>query len=949
MFHLKRLTRKADCLNDAGIEQQEWEVEANASFGIWLPRSAPLLTWEQMATTPHPLLSWAKTLPSNSALPTWFSDGEKSLAPENEVKAVKLARSSIGLLTVKPPAEPEFYESFVQIWRAFYYGVRVGIALKPYRKDPGGIIPERLADVARDMSITTSAFHQAWDLLTPEAGIVGTRFSSNLGAAATALGKFAPQLGQELTQSTFLTLQSLLAFVLDEKLGQPVIFDGYADQSENILPMLFVSGEGKNLKGHRAGCVAERIRAPFATAFLDPVTIGPRVLDKKMLRSLRIAACVSKPILQKHPKVPGINDEVALRLGFGLGGNETIELQGDSGGGVACANAIGTSLGNRHNQNVTGSFEVKCDEYKEDAAPHRGAELWPENLGFGSVDSTSLSQKLKAAAEQPDTVVYLHESQNLGPDSGPPLKDWKDDQERIAGNGLKIKAIGGKTSFLQFLDDLTGDERINRVIRTNCLRSLVQWQVSTRPKNISLTESNATNPGLDAKQNCALKPINGTISAGEQVPQFFADTWDQDAIDRLLHSNQSRLWLSVSNRNASSYLHVREFTARLHAYLSSHEGQAKHFGTKSVLVVHWTNDIETETAADWPSDYERALADRLSEDCRSVRIAPDSLVSELLRHKRVCIILEATEKPDARRLEQLKQFVDSLIGTVPTAAKKNCRLIVVGKLGGGLFRKTLLRGQWDILPLNTCFHGRREATSKTIWFRASCLVAILLIASCAVVGVWRSTSNSFSALSAASNDAKSPDSALAHAGQNGFEATTSRVTQSAQGVTKIVEPQLLQTQLSDSGLLVVGMTAVDSRIEFSNSEWDTIMGSLPERLELADRKIYKDFGFAYRLAKDGEYKIRFQHQGQNQKEPKHEKAIPPATTFIFWKDRNGRITFSGTQRVRNSRDGASVLGSLDSGVEVRFWMRVYFLTEAEADDFQQGFLGGRILIQLHRQ
>ncbi len=128
------------------------------------------------------------------------------------------------------------------------------------------------------------------------------------------------------------------------------------------------------------------------------------------------------------------------------------------------------------------------------------------------------------------------------------------------------------------------------------------------------------------------------------------------------------------------------FTRRALAFASSRTGQDSLFDGKPGLAVRWE-----QWEKDWPTDFHRALADAIADDCgeHEPRVSPDDLVTWALLQGRVLLILDG--------LDQVNN--DTVIRGVSvflSGAGRKCRAIITGRsYKVDLNRRNLFRGdEW---------------------------------------------------------------------------------------------------------------------------------------------------------------------------------------------------------------------------------------------------------------
>ncbi len=180
-----------------------------------------------------------------------------------------------------------------------------------------------------------------------------------------------------------------------------------------------------------------------------------------------------------------------------------------------------------------------------------------------------------------------------------------------------------------------------------------------------------------SKQTDDSSPLDGR-TAYEPVA---ADGDDAETELTKLMAASTRLCLSEDAGAGKSV-----FTRRAVAFVGSQAGQQALFGGKPGLVVRWE-----QWEKDWPTDFHRALADAIADDCgeHEPQVSPDDLVTWALRQGRVLLILDG--------LDQVNN--DTVIRGVSlflSGAGRKCLAIVTGRsYKVDLNRRNLFRGdEW---------------------------------------------------------------------------------------------------------------------------------------------------------------------------------------------------------------------------------------------------------------
>lgn len=111
------------------------------------------------------------------------------------------------------------------------------------------------------------------------------------------------------------------------------------------------------------------------------------------------------------------------------------------------------------------------------------------------------------------------------------------------------------------------------------------------------------------------------------------------------------------------------FTRRALAFGCSKTGQQALFGGKPGLVVRWE-----QWEKDWPTDFPRALADAIADDCEKHEkpVSPDDLVACVLKQGRALLILDGLDQINS-------ETVIRGVSLFLSQAGRKCRVIVTGR------------------------------------------------------------------------------------------------------------------------------------------------------------------------------------------------------------------------------------------------------------------------------
>jgi len=133
------------------------------------------------------------------------------------------------------------------------------------------------------------------------------------------------------------------------------------------------------------------------------------------------------------------------------------------------------------------------------------------------------------------------------------------------------------------------------------------------------------------------------------------------------------------------------FTRRALAFACSPPGRDALFAGQTALVVRWE-----QWEKDWPTDFPRALADAIADDCRAdeagaadATVSPDEVVAWALQQGRVLLILDGLDQVAS------DDVIHAVAGFL-NGPGRNCRAIVTGRAYKiDQHRRTLFRAsQW---------------------------------------------------------------------------------------------------------------------------------------------------------------------------------------------------------------------------------------------------------------
>ncbi|WP_417385639.1 SUMF1/EgtB/PvdO family nonheme iron enzyme [Gimesia sp.] len=470
------------------------------------------------------------------------------------------------------------------------------------------------------------------------------------------------------TESNWLLVRRLLSYLLGEQ--------GDSFLQKNTVQMLLVSKEDidGNYKGETAPVTTTAVQERWSSAYLDPVSLGITILDKKMLTSLELAGRVCQPVLSENHQSLRISPDIG-RLDY------YIQLAGGSAGGIVTLSSCATALGIRLNQTATASFQIQESQEEDES----DKELTIDDLTFEPVGEDSLAAKLQrdvlgsAVTEtgEPLNTVYLHHNQKCCLNGQAPL-EW-DEWTKMVSNQqqLTIMPIKEKTSLRTLIHQMSGDERIEHQFEKYCDTVIQEWEQLTRPgldeaeleHYISPWFSRAINPNStkleDSSENQDLKNLyrplcNPTDSESTKFLSLF-----QMGDASQPSSLKSRRIVLTEDAGAGKSV----FSRAIKRWLCSQEGRDALYEGQPPLVIRWERGKHS-----WPEKTDANTSGRnvyiqhLTEEIQSALDITEetkaaSIVEYAMRKGRVVFILDSFDQlagnTKARQIEAFEELVET--------------------------------------------------------------------------------------------------------------------------------------------------------------------------------------------------------------------------------------------------------------------------------------------------
>lgn len=572
-------------------------------------------------------------------------------------------------------------KQIINVARGMCFGVRSACRLHAWQAGAGASLP---SEAISDLSACFAGYHAAWDLWTPlVASPVSTAaYGSSPDRATAILDVFSQSFGAIppawLTESNWLLVRRLLAYILDSGAAENSVLG-----DPGCMKMLLVQGPDGN--GDYIGLSAPVTVAAYdegwPSPYLDPVEMGITVLDDIMLNSLRIAARVCRPELEKkHDHVQKWHS-TSLRIGPNLRERRVAVLTGASAGGLLTVGAVAKAWGARLNQNMTASFVIRCPQLKKDEPTQ---VLKAGDITIEAVAKSSLPAKLDCASAERFTTVFLGELPTRY--SGKKLHQWA----HAAGRQPTL-SLALATSIPDVIHAMTGDERIEQVLAGRCDAIVEEW-VGIKQASDSSAASNTDKQEYDEHrfdryvaptfqlERPLLKPVLPGEHTGEPPESELVPTKGNECffylLDLLMKPNQAR-WLVVYDRAGAG---KTVFSWRMRTMAASAYVLRRYFPNCPPLIVHLRGT--------WPCDENdrllplRELLERqLTAFPSTAGVGPTECVNYALKHRSVLMILDGFDQfspEEQQHVAMLLQNTDSLKAN--NEAINSCRWIITSRV-----------------------------------------------------------------------------------------------------------------------------------------------------------------------------------------------------------------------------------------------------------------------------
>jgi hypothetical protein len=253
--------------------------------------------------------------------------------------------------------------------------------------------------------------------------------------------------------------------------------------------------------------------------------------------------------------------------------------------------------------------------------------------------------------------------------------------DEAAKHGIVLQGV---TTLSQAFHWLTGDARIERVLKRYCEDRVEEWNKARNdPKDPDLLMHyvaphysllKAGQEAFDSSQE------RRTEAAGEKLRARYvpvAEPGDSEDTELLKLLQSSRRICVTEDAGAGKTI----FTRRLVAFLCAESAREKLFGASACLVVRFERGSKSPWPEDFLSGLVPALARRVESACKAVGggVTADEVARWALEQGRVVLILDALDQVQAQfpqAVETLQSFLDEDMEK-PEAGR--CRLILTSR------------------------------------------------------------------------------------------------------------------------------------------------------------------------------------------------------------------------------------------------------------------------------
>jgi len=540
-------------------------------------------------------------------------------------------------------------------------------------------------------------YHQAWPLVASPLNLVqGSAFvlqSHDSRAVAAVKELFRNRdhrgiTGDHVTTADVLTLHRLLAWLLGEA---PDVEAAPRENSDGTFRVdLSLLAACKDGVGAIDRGTVLSVPGPWEGVFLDPVSLGLQLFDRRFLAALTIGWRCCRGDLQTHRPKDGLPR--ALAVSVEPSGSGALLIQGGSAGALFACGLLGAAKQQPINIRDSATMALRLtrppapqdippaeqlDLADDDERPHESPGSPDDPLGAGDVyldyvAAETLPDKLSFASRGDPKLPQDHASQELLRTvlvvEGQPFgrnESWPAWRTRPGRNFGSLNIEGVRT-LAEAYELLRGDALIEEVVGACAQKAINDWD--------DLRHGRAARVGtedhkLDIHIEPHIKILVGRGTAQDTSERPEPRTGDDKAppdpyrrlkggLDELIrkHLLDDDRWI-VLTEDAGAGKTV--FTWRLRERLSR-------WGRQPFLVVR----VEGQ----WPADVRKLLEETVASHCHSV--TAENVVDTLLEERRVVILLDALDQTVPIEITCFEKFLDD---ASPAALARRLRFVVTGR------------------------------------------------------------------------------------------------------------------------------------------------------------------------------------------------------------------------------------------------------------------------------
>jgi formylglycine-generating enzyme required for sulfatase activity len=544
--------------------------------------------------------------------------------------------------------------------------------------------PDDFTAAFADLQVVFESYHAAWSLPGEPVTVQDRdRVATRSNDAATAiLDEFQPELIAHRNRNWFkrpnwLIVRRLLSYLLTpNSLPGPL---GKTNRM-HLLAAAPTDAEGAE-EGRVLTATTQALVEGQKAIYLDPVTCGLMTIDD----DLRSCLAISDQIISSELKHLDDTERTGLRISWDESTVLPHQLTGDSGGGLLVVSAVATSRGNGLDAGATASFAIHLKSSTGQTTKPRLEDYCIAPVGGIRAKLTNNPQL--TTNDIRIQRVYLCAGQTLDP-SGTAWDDWI---PTVAGEtGLTILPVGSgetqsddiRTTLAQLIHDMTGDERIERVLTDHANTVFAEWeQIKNATKysphslwkeqdehrldhyvwpnyRIELPETeDQRSKRMQEHKEPPAEPVLGEDTERER-----------ELLRRLIRG--PKLLVVYDNAGAGKTV----FSWRIRTDAASVEMRRELFEGHAPLVVRCDGKWQREKSKELLGLRER-LTQELVATLESPPENPDKIVEYALKHRRVIVIVDGFDQFDSKE----RQHVVDLLLKDKTARDK-CYWIITSRV-----------------------------------------------------------------------------------------------------------------------------------------------------------------------------------------------------------------------------------------------------------------------------